>query len=152
MQQYPSLPEQNSQVDTSTKVLTSTEQLRADLWLECTLNKLQSRLNDCLLCTCTTEAEIFQTVVNELNSALNVGEVAIALFQPQETVGKICYASGSSSRLISNIPKKLQFSLQQAIDVEDLQQLPKPVRFVIAIFILMLFMHTITLDTTSYEL
>ena len=122
MQQYSSLPEQNSQVDTSTKLLTSIDQLRADFWLECTLNKLQSRLNDCLLCTCTT-AEIFQTVVNELNSALNVGEVAIADFQPQETVGKICYASGSSSFLIFNTGKKLQLSFDQAIDIEDLQQL-----------------------------
>jgi signal transduction histidine kinase/CheY-like chemotaxis protein len=122
MQQYSSLPEQNSQVDITTKLLTSIEQLRADLWLECTLNKLQSRLNDCLLCTCTTEAEIFQTVVNELNSALNVGEVAIATFQPQETY-KICYASESSSFLISNTGKKLQLSFDQAIDIEDLQQL-----------------------------
>ncbi len=123
MQQYSSLPERNSQVDISTKLLTSIEQLRADLWLECTLNKLQSRLNDCLLSTCTTEAEIFQIVVNELNSALNVDEVAIALFQPQETVGKIAYASESSSRLISNTVRKLQFNLQRAIDIEDLQQL-----------------------------
>jgi len=122
MQQYSSLPEQNSQVDTTTKLLTSIEQLRADLWLECTLNKLQSRLNDCLLSTCTT-AEIFQTVVNELNSALNVGEVAIALFQPQERVGKICYASGLSSFLISNTGKKLQLSFDQAIDIQDLHQL-----------------------------
>ena len=123
MQQYSSLPEQNSQVDTSTKLLTSIEQLRADLWLECTLNKLQSRLNDCLLSSCTTEAEIFQIVVNELNSALNVDEVAIALFQPQQTVGKICYASRSSSTLISNTRKKLQLILQRAIDIEDLHQL-----------------------------
>ncbi len=123
MQQYSSLPEQNSQVDTSRKLLTSIEQLRADLWLECTLNKLQSRLNDCLLSSCTTEAEIFQIVVNELNSALNVDEVAIALFQPQETVGKICYASRSSSTLISNTVKKLQLILQRAIDIEDLHQL-----------------------------
>ncbi|MCV3214077.1 hybrid histidine kinase/response regulator HrmK [Plectonema radiosum NIES-515] len=123
MQQYSSLPEQNSQVDTRTKLLTSIEQLRADLWLECTLNKLQSRLNDCLLSTCTTEAEIFQTVVNELNSALKVGEVAIANFAPQETVGKICYASGSSSRLISNAVKKQQLSLQQTINIENLHQL-----------------------------
>jgi hypothetical protein len=123
MQQYSSLPEQNSQVDTSTKLLTSIEQLRADLWLECTLNKLQSRLNDCLLSTCTTEAEILQTVINELNSALNASEVAIALFEPQDTVGKICYASHCPSKLISNTGKKLQLSLQQAIDIEYLQQL-----------------------------
>lgn len=122
MQQYSSLPEHNSQVDITTKLLTSIEQLRADLWLECTLNKLQSRLNDCLLCTCTTEAEIFQTVVNELNSALQHSEVAIALFQPQETY-KICYASESSSFLISNTGKKLQLSFDQAIDIQDLQQL-----------------------------
>ncbi|NEU73473.1 response regulator [Hassallia byssoidea VB512170] len=122
MQQYSSLPEQNSQVDITTKLLTSIEQLRADLWLECTLNKLQSRLNDCLLSSCTTEAEIFQTIVNELNSALQYSEVAIALFQSQETY-KICYASESSSFLISNTGKKLQLSFDQAIDIEDLQQL-----------------------------
>jgi signal transduction histidine kinase/ActR/RegA family two-component response regulator len=123
MQQYSSLPEQNSQVDVTTTLLTTIEELRADLWLECTLNKLQSRLNDCLLCTFTTEAEIFQIVVNELNSALNASEVAIALFQAQETVGKICYGSGFSSRLISNTVKKLQLSFQEAIDIEDLQKL-----------------------------
>ncbi|MBW4568894.1 MAG: hybrid histidine kinase/response regulator HrmK [Tolypothrix carrinoi HA7290-LM1] len=122
MQQYSSLPEQNSQVDITTKLLTSIEQLRADLWLECTLNKLQSRLNDCLLSSCTTEAEIFQTIVNELNSALQYSEVAIALFQSQETY-KICYASESSSFLISNTGKKLQLSFDQAIDIQDLQQL-----------------------------
>ncbi|MGI2906540.1 hybrid histidine kinase/response regulator HrmK [Tolypothrix sp. VBCCA 56010] len=122
MQQYSSLPEQNSQVDITTKLLTSIEQLRADLWLECTLNKLQSRLNDCLLSSCTTEAEIFQTIVNELNSALQYSEVAIALFQSQETY-KICYACESSSFLISNTGKKLQLSFDQAIDIQDLQQL-----------------------------
>ncbi len=34
MQQYSSLPEQNSQLDANSSILTTIEQLRAELWLE----------------------------------------------------------------------------------------------------------------------
>ena len=46
MQQYSSLPEQNSQINATPKLLTTIEQLRAQLWLESSLNQLQSRLVD----------------------------------------------------------------------------------------------------------
>ena len=96
MQQYSSLQEQNSQLDSnSSTVLTTMEQLRAELWLERSLNQLQSRLNHCLTLamsyeenpssvkghsplnnnyqqnTQTKQAEIFQVVVNELSVALS---------------------------------------------------------------------------------
>ncbi|MFN6566283.1 hybrid histidine kinase/response regulator HrmK [Dendronalium sp. ChiSLP03b] len=144
MQQYSSLPEQNSQKDAPPKDLIKIQQLRAELWLERSLNQLQSRINDCLLSACTTviqsgssEAAICQTVVNELDSALNNSRVAftqcavgIALFQPQETV-RICYVSlssspGSQSPLIEVIlkkGKKLCLRLQEVIELKDLQQL-----------------------------
>ena len=52
MQQYSSLPEQNSQLDSnSSTILTTIEQLRAELWLERSLNQLQSRLNQCVTLT-----------------------------------------------------------------------------------------------------
>ncbi|WP_193199534.1 hybrid histidine kinase/response regulator HrmK [Nostoc sp. MG11] len=145
MQQYSSLPEQNSQIDATPTLLKTIQQLRAELWLESSLNQLQSRLNDCLLSACITvpharaaETEIFQTVVNELNSAVDTSRVAlthcavgIALFQPQETVGTVCYISGSSSPasqspLLEVTPKKrkkLRLKLQEVIELKDLQQL-----------------------------
>lgn len=145
MQQYSSLPEQNSQIDATPTLLKTIQQLRAELWLESSLNQLQSRLNDCLLSACITvpharaaETEIFQIVVNELNSAVDTNTVAlthcavgIALFQPQETVGTVCYISGSSSPA-SQSPllevtlkkrKKLRLKLQEVIELKDLQQL-----------------------------
>ncbi|MEH2288442.1 hybrid histidine kinase/response regulator HrmK [Nostoc sp.] len=145
MQQYSSLPDHNSLIDATPKLLITTEQLRAQLWLESSLNQLQSRLNDCLLSACNTvpqpeaaQAEIFQTVVNEINSAVNsttnlaLSEcaVGIAMCQPQETVATVCYISRSLS---SNSPpfflkvltaeKKLPLRLQEVIKLEDLQQL-----------------------------
>ncbi|MBD6619153.1 response regulator [Komarekiella sp. 'clone 1'] len=145
MQQYSSLPEQNSQIDATPTLLKTIQQLRAELWLESSLNQLQSRLNDCLLSACITvpharaaETEIFQIVVNELNSAVDNNRVAlthcavgIALFQPQETVGTICYISGSpspasQSPLLEVTPKKrkkLRLKLQEVIELKDLQQL-----------------------------
>ncbi|MBH8574664.1 response regulator [Nostocaceae cyanobacterium CENA369] len=137
MQQYSSLPEQNSQKDAPPKDLIKIQQLCAELWLERSLNQLQSRINDCLLSACTAviqprspEAEICQTVVNELDNALKTSRVAIALFQPQETV-KICYVSlapslGSQSELVEVMPKKgkkLQLRLQEVIELKVLQQL-----------------------------
>ncbi|MDB9334127.1 hybrid histidine kinase/response regulator HrmK [Nodularia spumigena] len=135
MQQYSSLPEQNSSVDKTPTLLTTMQQLRAELWLERSLNQLQSSLNDCLLCACstvsqaiTTEAEIFQTVVNELSMALNSMTVAIALFQQRAKIAQVCYISGSDSPcpqfiVLEQKNQKLQLKLQAVIAVEDLQQL-----------------------------
>ncbi|MCC5646766.1 hybrid histidine kinase/response regulator HrmK [Nostoc sp. CHAB 5824] len=144
MQQYSSLPDQNLQIDARPKPLTTIQQLRAKLWLESSLNQLQSRLNDCLLSACNTvsqagaaEAEILQTVVNEINSAvysnklaLTDSAVGIALFQPQETVATVCYVSCSPSSNsqplfleVLTAEKKLLLKLQEIIQIEDLQQL-----------------------------
>ncbi len=143
MQQYSSLPGQNSQLDAnSSTVLTTIEQLRAELWLERSLNQLQSRLNDCLTLALSeevhndkqaseNEAVIFQTVVNELNAAINSNMVAIAIAQPQQTVCKICYVSSHSTSHSQLSPlavmvkkgKKLRLKLKEEIHFEDLQQL-----------------------------
>ncbi|MEH2465529.1 hybrid histidine kinase/response regulator HrmK [Nostoc sp.] len=144
MQQYSSLSDQNSQIDARPKLLTIIQQLCAKLWLESSLNQLQSCLNDCLLSACNTvrpagaaEAEIFQTVVQEINSALDSSNVefthcavGIALFQGQETVAKVCYVSCSPSPNsqppfleVLTAEKKLPLRLQEVIELEDLQQL-----------------------------
>jgi signal transduction histidine kinase/CheY-like chemotaxis protein len=145
MQQYSSLPEHNSKIE-ATPVLAASQQLRAELWLERSLNQLQSRLSDRLQSAFgkiqprTTEADIFQTVVNELDLALNNSSaglpqcaVAIALCQPQTAAGKVYYISRSLSLgyqplLLEAKPKekkKLQLQLQQVIKIQDLQALEK---------------------------
>ncbi|MEH2164430.1 MAG: hybrid histidine kinase/response regulator HrmK [Nostoc sp.] len=144
MQQYSSLPDQNSQIDATPKVLTTIQQLRAKLWLESSLNQLQSHLNQYLLSACNNvlqaeaaEAEILQAVVNEINSVVNSSNLAltdyavgIALFQPQETVATVCYVSRSPSPKsqplfldVLTAKKKLLLRLQEVIELEDLQQL-----------------------------
>ena len=135
MQQYSSLPEQNSQVDATPRLLATIQQLRAELLLEGSLNQLQNHLNDCLMATTTNnqallEAKIFQTVVDELNSALSTKKVAIAIFNSQENVGKVSYVSHSSSQqrcahkgVIACKGRKLQLRLEESIDVVDLQYL-----------------------------
>ncbi|UKO96415.1 hybrid histidine kinase/response regulator HrmK [Nostoc sp. UHCC 0870] len=132
MQQYSSLPEQNSQVDATI------QQLRAELWLERSLNQLQRRLNDCLLVVLTDvaqtnspEAEIWQTVAKEISMALNNSGVAIALCQPQDTVGKVYYISCPPSvdsqapvvELMLKNGKTLPLKLQTEIKVKDLHDL-----------------------------
>ncbi|WP_375507157.1 hybrid histidine kinase/response regulator HrmK [uncultured Nostoc sp.] len=144
MQQYSSLPDHNSQIDVRPKPLTTIQQLRAKLWLESSLNQLQSRLNDCLLSACKTvpqagaaETKILQTVVNEINSAVNNSNLAvtdcavgIALFEPQATVATVCYVSSSPSPNsqplfleLLTAEKKLLLRLQGVIELEDLQEL-----------------------------
>ncbi len=146
MQQYSSLPEHNSSIDTTPTLLAKSQQLCAELWLERSLNQLQTRLLNCLesafnsVPTRTTEADIFQTVVNELDIALNnsnVGfplcAVGIALLQPQAAVGKVYYISrplslGCQPPLLEEISKdgkKLRLQLQEAIKITDLQKLEK---------------------------
>ncbi len=163
MQQYSSLPEQNSQLNAdSSTVLTTIEQLRAELWLERSLNQLQSCLNDFVTLalsytlspdsanrelpetiedkqSAVTEAEIFQTAIDELNIAINSGMmtftrtspvVAIAIVQTQKNVCKICYISSDStadyqpSRLTVMVKKdkKLQLQLNSEIDIENILQ------------------------------
>jgi len=135
MQQYSSLPERNSQVDATPTLLATIQQLHAELWLERSLNKLQHRLNDYLLSVGAptlqveaTEAEIFQTVVNELDIALNNSRVAIAFAQPSAQFAKVCYISTSPSPAIEIMPqkgKKLRLQLADAIAIEDLQHLAR---------------------------
>ncbi|AFY58768.1 signal transduction histidine kinase [Rivularia sp. PCC 7116] len=171
MQQYSSLPEQNSQLDNSSIVLTTVEQLRAELWLERSLNQLQTKLNDCLTSAlfhtratsvssathkeqppqriknkqnsqiAITQAEIFQTVVNELYGLFSSSVVAfvaptaiaIAIAQPEDavcTISYICPNSKANSQLSPfNLKvgkdKTLQLKLNSEIDFEDLLQLEK---------------------------
>ncbi|QYX31426.1 hybrid histidine kinase/response regulator HrmK [Sphaerospermopsis torques-reginae] len=136
MQQSPSLPEQNSQIDGTPKLLHRIQQLRDNFWLQNSLNHLQNRLNDCLLAanmmqSADTKAEIYQTVVNELEKALNARWVAIAQFQPDDIVGKICYVSSypslrkQTSEIISQPGTKLDLRLNATIRLEDLQQMEK---------------------------
>ncbi|QKQ76861.1 hybrid histidine kinase/response regulator HrmK [Nostoc sp. TCL240-02] len=144
MQQYSSLPDQNSQIDATPKLLTTIQQLRAKLWLESSLNQLQSRLNYYLLSAChnvlqaeVAESEVLQAVVNEINSVMNSTNLAltdyavgIAMFQPQETVATVCYVSRSPSQNsqplfvdVLTAEKKLLLRLQEVIELKDLQQL-----------------------------
>lgn len=141
MQQYSSLPEQNSQVDATRALLTTIEQLRAELSLERSLNQLQRRLNECLIFISTSgenpqvlEAKIFQTAIDELKSVLNVSQVALALTQPEEAVAKICYITPSSLLseqhspsvgLVLKTGERLQLSLEASISIENLQDLER---------------------------
>ncbi len=140
MQQYSSLPEQNSQLDANSSMLTTIEQLRAELWLERSVNQLQSQLNRCLALalsfeqapgktkdrqdtqTAITKAEIFQTVVNELKIAFDFNVLAIAIAQPQETDCKICYVSSHSTTHSQPSPLTVMVG-KDKIRLEDLQQL-----------------------------
>ncbi len=145
MEKHLSLAEQNYQVNVIPEVLATLEQVRAQLWFERSLNQLQSRLNDCVVPGFTSkkqsvvpiEAEIFQTVVNELNTVLNTSGVAIALIQSTETICKICHVAASPRKpsltshstqrpllgVISSRGKKLRLKLGQLIELEDLQYL-----------------------------
>ncbi|MEB3217065.1 MAG: hybrid histidine kinase/response regulator HrmK [Nostocales cyanobacterium 94392] len=146
MQQYSSLPEQNSQLDAdSSTVLTTIEQLRVELWLERSLNQLQNRLNNCQSLALTKDkqeiitAEIFQTVVTELAIAINSSIVAIALegrvpkaiIEPQQSAYKICYISSDSTTSIPasslavtlNKSQQNKLTLNSEIKLPQLQQL-----------------------------
>jgi signal transduction histidine kinase/ActR/RegA family two-component response regulator len=138
MYKYSSLPEPNSQTSESISQLTTIEELRAELWLERSLNRLHTCLSDCLVSTITTNLNqedqqgiILKCVVNELNAALNTSRVAIALKQPQTSGCKISYTLSSVSRrsnkrLLGVMPhttKKQRWKPGQIIDIKDLQQL-----------------------------
>ena len=138
MQQYSSLSEQNSEVDQNPKLVVKVEQLRAELWLERSLNKLQNCLNDYLVSVLVKEEKppilesgIYQVLVNELNSTLNSSRVVIALAQPNTKVCKISYvlrcqkvvSQASSVDVTLKSGKKLKLKLEEVIDIEDLQYL-----------------------------
>jgi signal transduction histidine kinase/CheY-like chemotaxis protein len=98
MQQSPSLPEQNSQINGTSDRINNMLELAAQLWLEHSWNKLQNRLNDCLFSASATmqqgkteELEIFQILVNELHYALCPDKVMIALINPGTNEGKVNY-------------------------------------------------------------
>ncbi len=142
MQQSSSLPEQNSQIDGKPR-LTTIEHLRYQLWLESSLNKLQIRLKDYLISLATTtssemaiETEIFQIVVHELHKALSDNLIAftqcivgIAIFEPQQTIGKISYISHSplltpNLEIISQkTGNKLTLRLNKSINLQDIRQM-----------------------------
>lgn len=123
MQQYSSLPEQNSQVDSTSTLLTTIEHLRDQLWLESSLNQLQSHLNECLISICSDniqclESKIFQTVVNQLGLVIKSSQVGIALVQPGSTCAKLCYVSTAAAPESENPQVKLQ--LEKLISTDEL--------------------------------
>ncbi len=123
MQQYSSLPEQNSQVDSTSTLLTTIEHLRDQLWVESSLNELQSHLNECLISICSDniqclESKIFQTVVNQLGLAIKSSQVGIALVQPGSTCAKLCYVSTAAVPESENPQVKLQ--LEQIVSTDEL--------------------------------
>ncbi|PAX52436.1 hybrid histidine kinase/response regulator HrmK [Brunnivagina elsteri] len=143
MQHYSSLPEEkNLQVDEMPKLLNAVQQLRAELWLERGLNKLQYRFNECFISACShnlqhdrIEAEIFQVVVDELNDVLNFSQLeilslekchcAIALSQTGESTCKISYISSSrenSQKLPVTLKSQQEsyFTLEEVVVQEDL--------------------------------
>jgi signal transduction histidine kinase/ActR/RegA family two-component response regulator len=137
MQQYSSLPEPNSSVDAPPTLLTTMQQLLAELWLERSLNQLQSRFHDCLLSAYSnlsqarrTEGEIFQILVNDLGMALNSITVAIALWPGQSKVTQVDYISDFGSPcpqliILETPDQTLRLPLQAVIEVADLVYLER---------------------------
>ena len=130
-----------NQLDGNSRLRTI-EQMRYQLWLESSLNQLQIRLQDYLISVATTtalgiatEAEILQIVVNELHKALSDSLIAsaqyivgIALFEPQQIVGRIAYISYLPSlipnfELIPQVEKKLSLRLHKSINLQDVQEM-----------------------------
>lgn len=157
------------QTEANTPELLRIQQLTAELWLEGSLNHLGERLNDCLASNATQrfagagsltsvepaqrnacgssagyvepEGEIFQTVVMQLNIALDSG-VALALpeistsVRSQEPEFKVCHiAPASTEHLELSLPtvmlatgNMLPLTPKKVIAWSDLQhlQLQKP--------------------------
>lgn len=133
MQQYSSLPEQNSEIDAKLSLVGTVEALRFELLLERYLNHIQTSLNDCLRKTLScnqnpTELEnnILQTTVNEVNRALKTSRIAIATRDSKTNVCKIDFVSPSLAQSskrrflgILNSPReKLRLVWGQTIDVK----------------------------------
>jgi signal transduction histidine kinase/ActR/RegA family two-component response regulator len=121
MQHYSSLPEQNSPVDATQTALMEIQRLRAELWLERSLNQLQFRIHDYLVSAFSTpgqlldvmEADFFQMAVNELNSLLVKNQIAIALAHPQVDVCRIYHVFPSLDLLTLGWDLKNDQRLQQ---------------------------------------
>jgi signal transduction histidine kinase len=125
MQQYSSLPEQNSQVDATSTLLTTIEHLRDELWLLSSLNQLQLSLSECLISNCSDnlqclESKIFQTVVNELGAALTSSQVGIALTQRTKEKAKLCYIFSTATAPESEDPDLNYLNLGQIVSTEEL--------------------------------
>ncbi|MDJ0677959.1 MAG: hybrid histidine kinase/response regulator HrmK [Calothrix sp. MO_167.B42] len=150
MQQHSSFPEPNSQVDEGPNLLATIRRLSAELWLERSLKQLQNRLNDSLANALSThepviisEAEVFQTLLDELQIALKASGVetfsrsclAIAVVPPQAIVGTIYHLSNfpekdSQDAWLGEIiveQRKLSLKLSTQIKLQDLQNLEKQV-------------------------
>ncbi|MDJ0617547.1 MAG: hybrid histidine kinase/response regulator HrmK [Calothrix sp. MO_192.B10] len=150
MQQYSSLPERNPQVDEVPNLLATIQQLRAELWLERSLKQLQNCLSDRFASTLLpqkeviiSEAEIFQTFLDELQVALSASELvtftrsclAIALLQPKTAVATIAYLSNSSEEDLQDPwvgqiiveQRKLSLKLSAEIKLQDLENLEQQV-------------------------
>jgi signal transduction histidine kinase len=136
MPQYSSLPEPNSSVDAPPTLLTTMQQLLAELWLERSLNQLQGRFHDCLLSAYSnlsqarrTEGEIFQILVNDLGLALNSMTVAIALWPGQSKIAQVDYISDFCSPcpqlILPTKDQTLRLQLQAVIEVADLLYLER---------------------------
>lgn len=129
------------------------QQLLADLWLERGLNELQNRMNNCLARAYHSqrslqeiEAEVFQTLVQQLSVSLKTNRVAIAfpaglspfaqtnathnLASIAESDYQICYTAlpadttptlEQSREALSK--KQKSWQLQQVIALKDLQDL-----------------------------
>jgi signal transduction histidine kinase/ActR/RegA family two-component response regulator len=133
MQQYSSLPEQNSPPDATQTALTEIQRLRAELWLERSLNQLQFRLHDYLVSAFSVqeqslkvmEADFFQMVVDDLNSLLAENQIAIALAHLQIDVCRIyhVFPSLSSLTLCWNLKNEPELQQNNQITYENLQYL-----------------------------
>ncbi|TAE61010.1 MAG: response regulator [Nostocales cyanobacterium] len=146
MQQSSSLPEHNSQIDRMSQLLPNPQQVEDNLYLESSLNQLQSRLNEVVLSaySCpqviSAESELMQAVVNEVATAFNrtTSElvrylVGIAQCQPQEEISKICYFCSFGTTKKNHFLAKTKLSkksgselkLHADIEVKDLQEMEK---------------------------
>jgi len=128
----------SEQMGTNTPKLTIL-QLKAELWLERSLNHLNDRLNDCLVSVTNqtmaapTEAKIFQTLVTQLSVALENRGVALALLEPNTSTSslataplfKVCYITPASQIDVVMLAtgRTLQLRPKQMVTQSDLQQL-----------------------------
>ena len=150
MQQQSSFPEPNSQVDEAPNLLATIRRLNAELWLKRSLKQLQDSLNNRLTEALSTqpgiiisEAEVFQTLLDELQIALKASGVesftksclAIAVVPPKAIVGTIYHLSNfpekdSQDAWVGEIiveQRKLSLKLSTEIALQDLQNIEQQV-------------------------
>jgi len=145
MPQSSRLPESNSQLDKSSNLLTAIQRVNAELWLERSLRRLQSRLSMelsrvlCLKIKLFSEADFFQLILEQLQIALedypssvfHQGCLAVALVQAKASFGSICYLVRSSQKelkdkrasIIPTEENQLSLKLSAEITLEELQSL-----------------------------